>query len=127
MTHKKDNVKQCWLLYKIHFHPKAALIFFCTKPQIFNLIDLYVAEKGLGWKQCVKAHSFSYEAWVETNQKNATQQGEECRVGQLYSRPPQPVSVGSCSTELNSQVLPSIPYSRVRWFTPDLQWLNGKM
>jgi hypothetical protein len=32
----------------------------------------------------------------------------------------------SRGTELNSQMLPSVSYNRVRWFRPDSQWLNGK-
>jgi hypothetical protein len=70
--------------------------------------------------------SFSCEAWVKTNQKNAMQQGGECGVGQLYSYASRPVSVGSCDTEPSSLVLPSISHSLVRWFRPHSQWLNSK-
>jgi hypothetical protein len=73
------------------------------------------------------ADLFFHETWVKTNHKNAMQQGGKCGVGRLYSCASRPLSVGSLSTELNSQVLPNISYSQVRWFRPDSQWLNGKM
>jgi hypothetical protein len=47
------------------------------------------------------ADSFSHEAWVKTNQKNAMQQGGECVVGRLYSCASRPISVRSRGAEPN--------------------------
>jgi hypothetical protein len=43
-------------------------------------------------KPVVIGDFFSREVWVETNQKNAIQQGGACGVGRLYSCASQPVS-----------------------------------
>jgi hypothetical protein len=60
-------------------------------------------------------------------------QSEECYAigwgaweGQLYLCASWLGLVGSCGTELNSQVLPRVSCNWVRWFKPDSQWLNGK-
>jgi hypothetical protein len=70
-------------------------------------------------KQNIIVVSFCHEAWVKRMLCN--------RVGRLYSCASWPAPVRSHSTELNSHMLPSLPYSRVRWLRWDSHWLNSKM
>jgi hypothetical protein len=57
-----------------------------------SFIELLSSRKAI-------ADSFSREAWVKTNHKNAMPQGGECGVGQLYSWASRLVSVRSRGTE----------------------------
>jgi hypothetical protein len=72
--------------------------------------------------------SFSQKSLGETNQKD-TVCSARWRVwgGWLHSSASQLAPFGSYSTEVDSQALLGISYSRVRWLRWDLHWLNGKM